>query len=533
MQHGFESLLPPIVAIALAILTRQVLLPLGTGIFVGAVLLSYSQPEARWFDSVLVFLESLYRSVHDFDHLQTLAFTLLLGAMVGVMEYGGGIRSLVTNLSSRIRTRSGAQTMISLSGLAIFFDDYANTLLIGGTMRSPADRYGLSRSKLAYLVDSTAAPVAGLSVISTWTAIEISYMADGLSAAGVSDGSAAFALFLESIPYRFYPFLALAMVFAVSITGRDFGPMRRAEQKALDESPDLVANLTEGSSGYDASEPKRLWLASVIPIALCVAAIGIVLVITGTNEATILESMGPLRAAIETLGSGNSYLALIAGGAMGLFAAILMHMAIADCGLQRLLDGAMRGALQMMPAMLILWLAWALSAMTRPDALDTGGYLSSVLSNRLDPRLLPTAVFLISGFVAFSTGTSWGTMAILTPLSVTLSLQLDISGDPSGVICLATAGSVLAGAILGDHCSPISDTTVLSSRASGCDHLQHVQTQMPYALTVATVSILCGCLPCMLGISPWACLATGVMAIFLLVRLVGRRPNGQQSNAQE
>ncbi|TWU41972.1 Na+/H+ antiporter NhaC family protein [Novipirellula artificiosorum] len=521
MQHGFESLLPPLVAIALAILTRRVLLPLAAGAFIGAAILTSADADANWLDCGYLFAASLWKSVWDFDHLQTLAFTLLLGAMVGVMEFGGGIRALILMLSRRIQSRCGAQVMIALSGLAIFFDDYANTLLIGGTMRSTVDRYGISRAKLAYLVDSTAAPVAGLSVVSTWTAIEISYMADGLQAAGITDPSAAFALFLESIPYRFYPVLAIVMVLLVSATGRDFGPMRAIEQRRFDEGNRLLTDAAASSS--NGASP-RLWLAAVLPILSCLTAILTVLILTGRQSATITESMTGIRAAVEILGNGNSYLALISGGAVGLALALCSHLALADCGPRRLFEGVYRGAMQMMPAMLILWLAWALSAMTQQDALDTGGYLASILSERLDPRLLPSAVFLISGFVAFSTGTSWGTMAILTPLSITLSLSLDPTSDPSGAICLATAGSVLAGAILGDHCSPISDTTVLSSRSSGCDHLQHVQTQMPYAIVVAIVAVLCGCMPAAIGVSPWLLLTAGSIVLAIIVRVWGQTP---------
>ena len=186
--------------------------------------------------------------------------------------------------------------------------------------------------------------------------------------------------------------------------------------------------------------------------------------------------------------------------------------------------GAFGGARQMGPALLILWFAWALSAMTEKNALDTGGYLSSILSDRLDVHLLPTVVFLIAGAMAFSTGTSWGTMAILTPLSIGLALQLDAAGGPNGAIPLATCGSVLAGAIFGDHCSPISDTTVLSSRASGCDHVAHVRTQMPYAMVVGVVCILGGTIPAAFGVSPWISLVLGTVVLIAVVRGFGKLP---------
>ena len=523
MQYGFESILPPLIAIVLAILTRRVVLPLATGIFVGAVLLSIGKPDSRWFDSFVLFVSSLVESVRDLDHLKTLAFTLLLGAMVGVMEIGGGIRSLIFHLSKRIRSRSGAKVMISLSGLIIFFDDYANTLLIGGTMRSTADRYKISRAKLAYLVDSTAAPVAGLSVISTWTAIEISYIAEGLKAAGIDDSSAAFSLFLESIPYRFYPVLAIVMVFYVSVSGRDFPAMRKVEKDAIASEQHVSTEASGSDPGSDL--PSRLWLAAIVPITCCVAAIVSVLVFTGLRTAEVAPHMSTFRTAIEIIGSGDSYLALIIGGGVGLMMAVWMHRLLSACSKFDMIEGIVRGAWQMMPAMLILWLAWALGAMTQSDALDTGGYLSGILSDRLAAEWLPATVFLLAGFVAFSTGTSWGTMAILTPLAVTLSIQMDSVAGPHGAICLATSGAVLAGAILGDHCSPISDTTVLSSRASGCDHVEHVRTQMPYALVVGFVSVVAGCIPAAYGISPWICLVVGAMLLAILLQLFGQRPN--------
>ncbi|GAA4458623.1 Na+/H+ antiporter NhaC family protein [Novipirellula rosea] len=521
VQHGFESLVPPLVAIFLAIATRRVVLPLAAGVFAGAVLLARADPEKSLLDSFFIFAGAIDASLRNFDHLQTLAFTLLLGAMVGVMEIGGGIEALIAKLSRWIRSRRSAQAMISVSGLAIFFDDYANTLLIGGTMRSTADRFGLSRSKLAYLVDSTAAPVAGLSLVSTWAAIEISYMSEGLADAGVTAPSAGFALFIQSIPYRFYPILAIVMVFLVSITGRDFGAMKRAEEASIDRSPH---NPTADRETTTLPRPPLLWLAAVLPIVACITALVATLVVTGWQPGASAASASVLQDTIEILGNGKSYLALIIGGAVGLATAWLTHAKFGKCELETLVMGTLRGAWQMMPAMIILWLAWALSGMTGEDALQTGDYLSSLLSDRLDPRALPTVVFALAGFVAFSTGTSWGTMAILTPLSVTLSLDLDPSGGPGGAICLATTGSVLAGAIFGDHCSPISDTTVLSSRACGCDHLQHVRTQMPYALVVAVACVLLGSIPAVLGVSPWICLIMGTITLTLIVRFLGKHP---------
>lgn len=526
MQFGPESLLPPLVAIILAIITRKVVLPLAAGVAGGALLLAHANPATSWWHAPLVFYQALETSVFTKSHLQALAFSLLLGAMVGVLEVGGGMQALIRQLSRKVKTRRGAQTMIATSGLAIFFDDYANTLLLGGTMRSTADRYRISREKLAYLVDSTAAPVAGLSVVSTWAAIEISYMGEGLKAAGIEDQSAAFQMFIQSIPYRFYPWLALAMVFAVSMTGRDFGAMLRAESDVDSESGE-----SSDEHQRDASKREWLWVAAVLPVVLCLVAVCSVLIATGQQAiAGQNQGQGLLHLAGEVLGNGDSYLALIVGGAVGLVVAVASHLFLGGCDLPVAIRAAFKGARHMMPALLILWFAWALSAMTEPDRLDTGGYLAGVLSERLDSRLLPTIVFLIAGSIAFSTGTSWGTMAILTPLSISLALQLDPTGGPGGSIALATCGSVLAGAIFGDHCSPISDTTVLSSRASGCDHVAHVRTQMPYAVSVASICILVGTLPSAIGFPPWMSLLSGLVCIVVMVCLLGKHP--RETDAQ-
>ncbi|TWU05588.1 Na+/H+ antiporter NhaC family protein [Stieleria varia] len=531
MDFGFDSLMPPLVAICLAIATQRVVLPLALGVFCGAVMLA--PHDSILLSPLLYFRYTMQDSIMSTSHLQALLFSLLLGAMVGVLEIGGGMRSLIGGLAKTIRSRRGAQTLVATSGLAVFFDDYANTLLVGGTMRSTADRYGMSRSKLAYLVDSTAAPVAGLSIISTWAATEISYMSDGLMAAGITDRAAGFELFIRSIPYRFYPLLALVMVFIIARTGRDFGPMRSAEQEAMDRHLDGGGSAENGSGDDEAvsSLPRYLWLAAIIPVLLCIAVVGVVLMITG------YLSLGPQNAGLPTwkylglvFSNGDSYRALIAGGAIGWAATSLMHLGMGGCRPVDLFWGTYRGAKQMMPAMVILWFAWALSALTEPDRLNTSGYLAAVLSNGLDVRLLPAIVFVIAGLTAFSTGTSWGTMGILTPLSVSLAITMDPSGGPGGAICLATCGSVLAGAIFGDHCSPISDTTVLSSRASGCDHVRHVRTQMPYAIIVAAVCIAVGCVPAALGVSPWISLLAGSVVLVAIVRWVGKEPVLHEEN---
>lgn len=524
MDYGWFSLLPSAVAVVMAIVSRRVILSLAAAIAVGAGLLAWPQASAAGPDATVqqffgISFDHLWASADNWQHQQVLIFSLLLGAMVGVIEAGGSMRALIALLTRRIHGRRGAQSAVVGLGFAVFFDDYANSLLLGGTMRSLCDSLRISRAKLAYLVDSTAAPVAGLALISTWVATEISLLGDGLALAGAADQMTPFSLFLASIPYRFYAFLALILALTVAVSGRDFGPMLAAERQTLREP---IAVEVQGSED-DGPAVGGLWWAAVLPVAICVLAVIAVLIGTGAGWSlrALAADTGDLKGWGQLIGNGNSYLALMVGGAIGLALAIALRLWFGGSSLRLLAIGALRGAWQITPAMVVLWLAWSLSAMTTADYLNTGGFLASRLQSGMPVWLLPTAVFLVAGGVAFSTGTSWGTMAILTPLSVQLAVQMG-DGRADGAIVLATAGSVLAGAIFGDHCSPISDTTVLSSRASGCDHVLHVRTQLPYALLGGLLAVLCGTLPAALGLSPWLCIALGAAATVAAVRIIGR-----------
>ncbi len=532
MAYGLLSLLPPMLAIVLAIISRRIVIPLALAVFCGsAILNSDADSLPQWgLETSLGFVSSIWDSVTHYDRRRAVAFSLLLGAMVGVLEAGGGMRALIARLAKNIRTRRGAQTLITTLGLSIFFDDYANTLLVGGTMRTTADRFGISRAKLAYLVDSTSAPVAGLAPISTWVVGEISFVAAGLALSAVTADVSAFALFMASMPYRFYAILALVMVFTIAISDRDFGPMRHTQTGDASESEPFADAVAPEQPAAEIAE--KLGWAAVVPVLTCVAVVVASLYFSGRGGVSE-QTSGFVRTAGAIISHGDSYQALIHGGAAGLLLAIALHRLIGRVDWTILARGAFRGAMQMLPAMVILWFAWTLSDQTGSDQLDSGGYLGDQLSDQISAFFLPTSVFIVAAAVAFSTGTSWGTMAILTPMSIELAMKIgpvDASGgvDPFGAITVATVGSVLAGAIFGDHCSPISDTTVLSSRACGCDHVTHVRTQMPYALSVGGISILCGTLPSAWGLSPYLCLGLGTLAIIAMVHFVGRRPEQLQ-----
>lgn len=548
MDFGWLSLLPPLIAIVMAVITRRVILALTIAVFSGVAIFQFSTPPQRTWP-LEVFVDTPWSMLKDHlwyavtggdsldiaaatssaaqlnfkeaghslsalassDHLRVFYFTMLFAAMVGILHAGGSMRSLVLRLAGHVHNRRGGQVLIWLCGMLIFFDDYANTLLVGTTMRSTADRMRLSREKLAYLVDSTAAPVAGLSLISTWVATEIIYMSDGLAAQGNPHGLSGFDLFLQSMPYRFYPIFALVLVVAIAWSGRDFGPMQKCEEDANNRSDDVRENL--------AQQPRdaAAWTA-IVAIAATIGAILLVLYRTGSTDDT---DVGLLRYWGQYVGNADPYSALIWGGIVGASLALFTVYISGHSRLRPLLLGGLDGMRQLLPAMAILVLAWALSRLTTNEFLNTQAFLGDwIRTANVSVIWIPTMVFLVSGIVAFATGTSWGTMGLLVPLSIPIAIAS--SSDP--VILYATAGAVLSGAIFGDHCSPISDTTVLSSQASGCDHINHVKTQMPYAMLAAGVSILLGSLPAGLGVSPWLMLPIGTIATVAIVYLIGRRP---------
>ena len=526
MTYGIWSLVPPLLAIALAMLTRRIVIALGIGVFAGALILAGGNPVLATSRALEL---HLWKSLADEQHLRVFTFTLLMGAMIGVIHRSGGMHGVVNLLAPLARNRRGGQFLTWLLGLLVFIDDYANSLLLGNTMRPLTDRLRISREKLAYLVDSTAAPVSGLALISTWVAGEIGYIEEGfqqLSGGVAVDG---LSYFVQTIPYRFYVLWSLLLVPLVALLGRDFGPMLTAERRAFagitpqaadpQEVPDLLA-------GPDSGRPLR-WLNAVIPVVVTVAVVIGLLVVTGRSE--LGDRTPDTHRLLHVIGNGNSYLSLVYGSLSGLIVA----SGLAWC--QRLLtaveirQAAMQGARVVFPALAILWLAWAVSEITDEKHLGTAVFLGNLLEGALDLRWIPTAVFVIASLVAFSTGTSWGTMLILMPIVIGVTFKMltnEGQADVEHPVLIAAVGSVLAGAIFGDHCSPISDTTVLSSQASGCHHVEHVRTQLPYALLVAVISILCGTIPVGFGLSVWLTLPLGSVLLIGALAVLGRRVDG-------
>lgn len=529
-EYSWFCLAPPIGAILLAILTRRIVISLLFGVCLGALIETHGDFLAA---APIAGEELIWNAIageDGSDHLRVFAFTLLMGAMVGVIHRIGAMRSAVELLLPLARTRRSGQLVGWSMGMIVFFDDYANTLLLGSALKPLFDRLKISREKLAYLVDSTAAPVAGLALISTWVAGEIGYIDEGLSnVAQATGGAEAFtqsadgmSLFIASIPYRFYVLFALALVPTVALLNRDFGPMLSAEERAFSQ-PDSE------SAGAIVGERKGApWFAAIGPIVVMVLVILGLIIATGYSP----PEPGKTTTLTEIFGNSDSYIALVYGSLVGLATALVFAWAY-RFPTATIAKGVRGGAMAMVPALAILWLAWSLSTVTNADHLNTANYLKDLLALAIPVWLLPTVVFLLASVVAFCTGTSWGTMAILTPLVISTAHQLAAPGgaplDPANPVFVGSIGSVLAGAIFGDHCSPISDTTVLSSQSSGCDHIAHVDTQLPYAMLAAVVAVVCGTLPVGFGVSPYVVIPVGLVLLLAFLFLFGKRV-GAESN---
>ncbi len=502
---GVLALAPAGVAIGLALFTRRVEAALGLGVVVGAAVAARGDPS----DAVARLFRYLLASVgwsHEgfrFDHLEITAFSLLVAATIGVMGASGGTRTLIGLVARRVRDRRGVMVGTWIGGMLVFFDDYANCLVVGNAMAPLADRFGVSRQKLAYLVDSTAAPIASLAVVSTWVGYEVDLIAGQLPAGGPSG----FEVFLASLPYRFYSLFTLVFVGTIAFSGRDFGPMRTAEASARP--------VLDGGGTTDTGAAS--WAAAPI-VVLLGSTVGWLLV-DGWIHTEPSGSPFLLRFA-ALLGAANPYHAMLFGSALALVVAGLG--AVRARRQSEALRAARTHLRQVAGALSVLFLAWALASAID----DTGAsrVLATTLTGTMAPASWPAAVFLIAAGTAFATGTSFGTMGMLIPIALPVVLQL-APGDAT--ILHATTAAVLAGACLGDHASPISDTTVLAAVGTGCSLVEHVRTQAPYALTAGALAVLCGYLPVGAGVSVWLCLAVGSAATVGAVLLLGRPPRSR------
>jgi len=514
---GWLTVLPPLLAILLALVTRDVLISLSLGVFSGAMILNGWNPFTAFARTVDQFLLG---ALADGDHAAIIIFTLFLGGMVGLLTKSGGTHGIVEMLRPYATTGRRGQVATWCMGVLIFFDDYANTLIVGPTMRPITDKLRVSREKLAYVVDSTAAPVVCLIPISTWVGFEIGLIADAFAKLQLPFD--AYTTFLASIPYRFYPIFALVLGFTLASSGIDFGPMRRAEERTrrtgdpLGEDAEPIAEYGSQATEPPADIPKRA-LNAFLPILTVVAVTVLGLYVTGAAGLERTGDTSNTQWVREVLANANSFKALMWGSLSGMLMALILPLVQRLLSLRDAMGAMVEGFRSMLLALVVLILAWGIGAVC--DDLQTAHYLVGLVEGVVSPLWLPALTFVLAALVAFSTGSSWGTMAILTPLVIPiahkLATGLGVTSDTDQYFVLLTASiaSVLAGAVWGDHCSPISDTTILSSMATGCDHIAHVRTQLPYAFTIGIVAILIGSIPATIGLRPWVSLLVGTVLI--------------------
>ena len=467
MNPSFLSLLPPIIAIVLALITKEVYSSLFIGILAGGLLYS-------GFNLVgtieHVFVDGMVGSLADSWNVGILIFLVILGGMVMLMNRAGGSAAFGRWSVSHVKTKVGAQIATIVLGVLIFIDDYFNCLTVGSVMLPLTDKHGVSRAKLAYLIDATAAPVCIIAPISSWAA----------AVTGFVDGVNGLDLFIKAIPYNFYAILTVVMMLTLTIGKFDYGPMRMAEMAERLESHNRDASITGAEDQpHPPVSPKGKVIHLVLPIILLIVCCVIGMIYTG--------GFFDGETFVDAFANSDASVGLVYGSAVAMILTIIFYLCTRVLSFKECMNAIPEGFKSMVPAILILTFAWTLKAMT--DSLGAAEYVAGIVETVADKQalmsLLPAIVFVVGCFLAFATGTSWGTFGILIPIVVNV-----FSADMSNTLMIIAISACMAGAVCGDHCSPISDTTIMASAGAQCDHIQHVSTQLPYALTVAGLSFV-------------------------------------------
>jgi len=530
-KFGIWTITPPLVAIALAFITKNVVLSLFLGVFSGAFLLNLNgfNLVGAFTNSFLGVVNYILGSLADSWNAGIVLQCLTIGGVIALVSKMGGARAVAEALARKAKTARSAQLLTWVSGLLVFFDDYANSLIVGPIMRPVTDKFRISREKLSFIVDATAAPIAGIALISTWVGYELSLIKDAYSSIGQDVN--AYAIFLQTIPFRFYNILILMFIVFSALFLKDFGPMLKAERRARATGKVLADNADPMTSDEATElEPNpgvklSIWNA-IVPIGvLLVSAFvgfytnGYNAIMGGEDKALIgLLTSTPysFTALREAFGASDASIVLFQAALLASVVALVMGMAQKIFTLKEGVDIWVRGIKSLVITGVILLLAWSLSSVIKE--LGTAKFLVSVLSDSLPAFLLPSIIFILGSIISFATGTSYGTMGILMPLAIPLAHA--ISPDVGYVVM--SVGAVLTGAIFGDHCSPISDTTILSSMGAASDHLDHVNTQLPYAVVVGGLTILFGYIPVGLGLPIIITLPLSILAVGAVVYFVGQ-----------
>ena len=501
MAGTFWSLVPPIVAIALALITKEVYSSLFVGILIGGVFFAVDAQSG--FTGFLdhVFSDGLIKQLSNSWNVGILVFLVVLGTMVALMNNAGGSTAFGDWAKKHIKTKVGAQISTICLGILIFIDDYFNCLTVGSVMRPVADKHKVSREKLAYLIDGTAAPICIIAPISSWAAAVAGF---------VSEGENGLALFCKAIPFNFYAFFTIGMMFLLVIMKFDFGSMAKFEKLAQEKN--LGEEKTERTT-------KGTVIDLIFPIVSLIVLCTVGMIYTGGFFASGEDK----RNFIDAFANSDASVGLVLGSVAALILTVIFYLVRRVLSFKACMACLPEGFKAMVPAILILSLAWTLKAMT--DSLDASKYVAGIMENASHVKMfLPALIFIVAGFLAFSTGTSWGTFGILIPICIAVFPNMD---DPLRIISISAC---MAGAVAGDHCSPISDTTIMASAGAQCEHVNHVSSQLPYVIHVVAVSFvtyLVAGLTQGLGIVASGLISWIVGAVLLVGSLIVRKKIGK------
>ena len=530
-EFGIFTLIPPIVAILLAFITKNVVISLFIGVLSGGFILNLTgfNVFGALTQAFLDFINRALNSLSDPWNAGIVMQVLVIGGVINLVAKMGGAKAIAEALAKKAKTAKSAQLITWFLGICVFFDDYANSLIVGPIMRPVADKMKISRERLAFIIDATAAPIAGLAIISTWIGLEVSLISEGFESIGVE--ASGFGVFLQTIPYRFYNILILAFIVITIITLREFGPMRKAEISARKLKDLTNEEVAVTSSHMDELEPKEgvklsIWNA-IVPIgALIISAIvafyysGYSTIMAGDDiaiQSIVTNSPLSFKAILEVFAASDASIALLQSAIFSTVVAIVMAVWKKIFTISEAIEVWIDGMKGLIITGVILILAWSLGSVIKE--LGAAEYLVEALNGAIPAFLLPSLIFILGAIISFSTGSAYGTMSILMPLAIPLAYKI----NPEMSFVIVSTSAVLTGAIFGDHCSPISDTTILSSMGAGCSHIDHVKTQMWYALFVAAITILFGYIPAGFGLPIYIVLPMSCVALFIGVMIFGKK----------
>ena len=530
-EFGIFTLIPPIVAILLAFITKNVVISLFIGVLSGGFILNLTgfNVFGALTQAFLDFINRALNSLSDPWNAGIVMQVLVIGGVINLVAKMGGAKAIAEALAKKAKTAKSAQLITWFLGICVFFDDYANSLIVGPIMRPVADKMKISRERLAFIIDATAAPIAGLAIISTWIGLEVSLISEGFESIGVE--ASGFGVFLQTIPYRFYNILILAFIVITIITLREFGPMRKAEISARKLKDLTNEEIAVTSSHMDELEPKEgvklsIWNA-IVPIgALIISAIvafyysGYSSIMAGDDiaiKAIVTNSPLSFKAILEVFAASDASIALLQSAIFSTVVAIVMAVWKKIFTISEAIEVWIDGMKGLIITGVILILAWSLGSVIKE--LGAAEYLVEALNGAIPAFLLPSLIFILGAIISFSTGSAYGTMSILMPLAIPLAYKI----NPEMSFVIVSTSAVLTGAIFGDHCSPISDTTILSSMGAGCNHIDHVKTQMWYALFVAAITILFGYIPAGFGLPIYIVLPMSFVALFIGIMIFGKK----------